>query len=444
MSDPIKTPDDLVKEFKKSGEFDRLRRELLTQFQNGEEIEAFWARVDDIARARLEAEDKLYLKAADTLHRELCRNSIERAAADVPLLADPAFAAGIRRHAENLVRRSSGLSGPVTLPLSATPVSDADEEIFLLYTRLAALKPADDSDAGHFHGLGSENSNEDTLIVRLELKKPSRSSRKSGSDVLGPGGRISRKTRGNKRKGTIKEEVHENVHESEPVTLEYELFQDKTALRTRSGDTGSVLWKASIEFLGLVLQQQYFPEPHHSLFDYAKLSQAHVLELGSGTGLLALALSPLVRKYTATDIPALIPLLRKNLHPSRNAITNSANATTTTITTTTTTTLNRTSITALDWTFPTSRQIDVQADVIDVLLVVDCIYHPTLVRPLLATMTALAVPRHTVALVVAELRAEDVLREFLEEWIASGWSVWSVAEGLLGARWGMWVAWREN
>ena len=35
--------------------------------------EAFWARVDEIARARLEAaeDNKLHLKAADTLHREL-------------------------------------------------------------------------------------------------------------------------------------------------------------------------------------------------------------------------------------------------------------------------------------------------------------------------------------------------------------------------------------
>jgi hypothetical protein len=35
--------------------------------------EAFWARVDDIAHARLEAaeDNKLHLKAADTLHREL-------------------------------------------------------------------------------------------------------------------------------------------------------------------------------------------------------------------------------------------------------------------------------------------------------------------------------------------------------------------------------------
>ena len=99
---------------------------------------------------------------------------------------------------------------------------------------------------------------------------------------------------------------------------------------------------------------------------------------------------------------------------------------------------------ALDWTLPPQRQIDIREDPPGVLLVVDCIYHPTLVRPLLTTMTALAAPRRTVALVVAELRAEDVLREFLQGWIALGWSIWSVAEDLLGPRWGMWVAWRES
>ncbi|KAI0284773.1 hypothetical protein BC826DRAFT_1054723 [Russula brevipes] len=114
MPDSIKTPDALVKEFKKSGEFDRLRRELLAQFQNEDGTEAFWARVDDIARTRLDAEDKLHLKAADTLHRELLQELdrfplVERAVADVPALADPEFAAGIRRHAESLVRRSRGI-----------------------------------------------------------------------------------------------------------------------------------------------------------------------------------------------------------------------------------------------------------------------------------------------------------------------------------------------
>ncbi|KAF8473694.1 putative methyltransferase-domain-containing protein [Russula ochroleuca] len=315
--------------------------------------------------------------------------------------------------------------GPISLPTDATFVSDADEEIFLLYTRLAALKPPDSSDTGNFHGLGTENSKEDALLVRIELKPPP-----TAYDPTPKSEKLNRNTgrrnRGKKREGSRSRSDYRK--ELEPVVLEYRLFQDITALRSRSGDTGSVLWKTSIEFLSLVLRQLHFPEPTRpGLFDYAKLRHTHVLELGAGTGLLALALSPLVRKYTTTDIPALLPLLRKNVL--------SAPPTTTGTTVT---------VAALDWTLPTLRQIDISADPPDVLLVVDCIYHPTLVRPLLATMTALAAPQHTVALVVAELRAEDVLRDFLEGWIELGWRVWSIAEGLLGPRWGMWVAWFEG
>ncbi|KAH9162715.1 hypothetical protein EDB89DRAFT_2079426 [Lactarius sanguifluus] len=84
-------------------------------------------------------------------------------------------------------------------------------------------------------------------------------------------------------------------------------------------------------------------------------------------------MSPLVRKYTATDIPALIPLLRKNVFSSP------ASASVT--------------VTALDWTLPTPGQL----------------------RPLLTTLgltrTALATPQRATAVVVAELRAEDVLQE---------------------------------
>jgi hypothetical protein len=149
---------------------------------------------------------------------------------------------------------ASGIpAGPISLPTDATFVSDADEEIFLLYTRLAALKPPDGSDTDHFHGLGSENSKQDSLLVRIELKPPppppstvtvatsepspasysekpdnrkagrrykKRESRQSRSDVLIGRGKV-----------------------LEPVVLEYRLFQDITALRSRSGDTGSVLWK---------------------------------------------------------------------------------------------------------------------------------------------------------------------------------------------------------
>ncbi|KAI0258905.1 hypothetical protein BC834DRAFT_834385 [Gloeopeniophorella convolvens] len=287
--------------------------------------------------------------------------------------------------------------GPLNLPASAVRVTDADEEIFLLYTSLAALKPADSSDAGHFHGLGFENSHEDTISVCIELTPPARP-------------RDQPRRRGKARRA---------AGADEPVVLEYELFQDRTALHSRRGDTGSVLWKASIEFLTLVLQQHRFP-PEYTLFDYVGLSAAHVLELGCappGTGLLARALAPLVRRYTATDIPALVPLLRKNLV----AVPGTAAA-------------------ALDWTLPAARQLDVSTGPPDLVLVVDCIYHPTLVRPLLETLRALGAP----ALVVAELRAEDVLREFLAGWLADGWHMWSVGEGLLGPRWGMWIGYPDN
>jgi len=118
-----------------------------------------------------------------------------------------------------------------------------------------------------------------------------------------------------------------------------------------------------------VLQQKHFPERRRGPFDYTKLSEAHILELEAGTGLFALALSPLVRKYTATDTPALPPLLNENIL-SASAI-----------------------VTALDWTLPAQRQFrDAASDAPDLLLVVDCVYPPALVCPLLATLTALATP----------------------------------------------------
>ena len=80
-------------------------------------------------------------------------------------------------------------------------------------------------------------------------------------------------------------------------TVEIELFQDKTALRTRKGDTGSVLWKArfvlwlleiifhethfrsSID-VGQLILQQYYSNSTESLLDRSLLERQHVLELG--------------------------------------------------------------------------------------------------------------------------------------------------------------------
>jgi hypothetical protein len=153
-------------------------------------------------------------------------------------------------------------AGPISLPTDATFVSDADEEIFLLYTRLAALKPPDSSDTGHFHGLGSENSKEDSLLVRIELQKPppssstttvttsasepSPASNSEKLDCRNAGRRNREKKKKKKREEGAQSRSDVPIGRGkvlEPVVFEYRLFQDITALRSRSGDTGSVLWK---------------------------------------------------------------------------------------------------------------------------------------------------------------------------------------------------------
>lgn len=161
--------------------------------------------------------------------------------------------------------------GPIFLPANATFVSDADEEIFLLYTRLATLKPPDNNNddnddddggqQGHFHGLGFENSKEDVLLVRIELKPPPpppplRLLTTTPTTACEPGQleQLDRNQKSSRRREDRREKQRKLRFEQggpkggagpEPVVvLEYELFQDKTALRSRSGDTGSVLWKA--------------------------------------------------------------------------------------------------------------------------------------------------------------------------------------------------------
>ncbi|KZV66286.1 hypothetical protein PENSPDRAFT_94981 [Peniophora sp. CONT] len=75
---PIKTPKALVLAFKKSGEFDRLRKQLLAQFQNSSAMETLTARVDDIPKRKFEEDERLTRKAPEDVHREQtgrsCRN----------------------------------------------------------------------------------------------------------------------------------------------------------------------------------------------------------------------------------------------------------------------------------------------------------------------------------------------------------------------------------
>ncbi|KAJ6607476.1 putative methyltransferase-domain-containing protein [Mycena sp. CBHHK59/15] len=309
--------------------------------------------------------------------------------------------------------------GLIRLPLGSERVTDADEEVFILYSS----PPSNEQ-----RGLGYLDSHADTLTLEFELKAVSRPSSTSKS----------------KRKPASRP--------MQDKTIEVQLSQDKTALRTRAGDTGSVVWKASIDFAQFILQENH--SKSRGFLDPEKLPHARVLELGSGTGLLTIALSPLVNQYTATDIEELVPLIRKNMslnfpgwphaHIKPGTMAPGSNVL----------------VSKLNWqtlhSTPVSRRAQVfplLSPPVDIVLVVDCIYHPSLLPALLATMDYVSAPESTAVVVLMELRAEDVTRQFLEGWLSLGggeWVIWRVGgeedamKGILakGKPYAMWVGWK--
>ncbi|KAG1773898.1 hypothetical protein EDD22DRAFT_857058 [Suillus occidentalis] len=121
----ITNPTQLIDEFKKSGEFDRLRRDLLSHFQRSDRTDAFKSRVDDIARQRLSSDPKLISMPNDAIQRELLGEIdrypiVERAVADAPLLSDPSFIAGIRASLERTMSAGRGEKNNTT-PSQSTP-----------------------------------------------------------------------------------------------------------------------------------------------------------------------------------------------------------------------------------------------------------------------------------------------------------------------------------
>ena len=130
-----------------------------------------------------------------------------------------------------------------------------------------------------------------------------------------------------------------------------------------------------------------------------------------------------------TDIPELIPLIKKNISinisstPTSNVIAQDLDWTT------------------LQSTPPMLRAKAFSFEDIDILLIVDCVYHPNLVSPLVDTIRYLTTPEKTRVVVVVELRAEDVVREFLEAWLRSDpmWQIWSVGEQKLDSAYALWV-----
>ncbi|KAH9938666.1 uncharacterized protein B0H18DRAFT_22606 [Fomitopsis serialis] len=113
---PIDNPAQLVEEFKKSGEFDRLRRELLAQFRSSDAMDTLMSRVEDIIKERLASDQKLYYMPETVMTRELMQELdryplVERAAGETRALSDPAFTSGVRNSIKSILqedRRNEG------------------------------------------------------------------------------------------------------------------------------------------------------------------------------------------------------------------------------------------------------------------------------------------------------------------------------------------------
>ncbi|CAE7168971.1 unnamed protein product [Rhizoctonia solani] len=297
----------------------------------------------------------------------------------------------------------------VVLPRGSCQVLDVDEEVFILYSRHFENKDEDG-----IQGLGSVDSLAGNLSLNFTIKPSSPEPDHASPEKS----RLKGRTRHKKASNSKSEQAEK--------TIEIEIFQDVTGLRSRKGDTGSVVWRASVHLAKLLLQQYYFPPhpPHSALFNPNRLANSRIVELGSGTGVLGRALLPLLSDnghITLTDLPELTPLLRKNAKS------------------------DKVSVEPLDWTWQILPKLTA-----DLVLCVDCIYNTALVRPLVRVLGTFDAP----VLVVIELRDEDVVREFLREWLewrphtgsqvpeGGGFQVWRLADHLLSSRFVAWLGWK--
>lgn len=152
---------------------------------------------------------------------------------------------------------------------------------------------------------------------------------------------------------TFVREIELDVGENEDVTLK--IYQ------MEKGDVGCVVWDAA-----LVLVYFISTEKCREKFIKGK----HVIELGSGTGVVGLASSVCkAESVTLTDLPNLIPLIKLNI--ARNTMQNDA-------------------ITAhaLDWFDSTDADkiLKCNSD-INCLLIADCVYYKEAVEPLVKTIS---------------------------------------------------------
>jgi len=272
------------------------------------------------------------------------------------------------------------LHGRINDTGSSTPVTDADDEIFDLYTALQRAPPA--------QGLGQVDARASTLSLSFDLRLPP------------------------------SEDARRRKRAAKTTRIDLELAQDLRSLRDTAGDTASVVWRASYLLCQLVLAQ------HGSATALLDLREASVVELGSGTGLSACALAPLCGSYIATDQPAALPLLRANILSNASAFPQSFSSAATVV--------------ELDWTEPMTPT----AHAPDLVLAIDCLFNPSLAVPLFDAIEATTAPVALVLSELRDQAVmHDFLSAWLasERWSISRLLPEALGDGELGQ--GRYVAW---
>ncbi|GFZ44261.1 hypothetical protein JCM24511_01983 [Saitozyma sp. JCM 24511] len=341
--------------------------------------------------------------------------------------------------------------GLFNFPPGSVLVEDADEEvseaeaeavgeaagvdvsIMELYMELASVSSSSADDAADSGGLGFLDSTKSAIDIDWELSPgvhevDSGIAETQGEDAASTSGgahRAGGAGSGSRRRTTGARGLKRTLPNPAParsVQVRATIQQDLGALKGRKGDAGSVLWRSSLHLAHHLLTQHHFqPSTHPPLLDPAVLGRTPILELGSGTGVLAVLLSGICAGYTATDRIENLRLVKRNLE------------------------LNGVSVEEVDWVAVSEgmarrRRADqrLKEHSPHLILAVDCIYNEHLIRPLVDTLEHYCPPGSgTVVWVVVELRSPDVLTLFLETWLNGGGAVTGMGMGTrTETRWG--------
>ncbi|RSH80770.1 hypothetical protein EHS25_007106 [Saitozyma podzolica] len=215
--------------------------------------------------------------------------------------------------------------GLFNFPPGSVLVEDADEEIMELYMDLASVSSSSADDAPDSGGLGFLDSTKSAIEIDWELSPgvhevDSGIVETRGEDAASTSGIASRAGgagSGSRRRTTGARAVKRTRPNPAPVRsvqVRATIQQDLGALKGRKGDTGSVLWRSSLHLAHHLLTQHHFPpSTHPPLLDPAVLGRTAILELGAGTGVLAVLLSGMCGGYTASDRIENLRLVKRNL-----------------------------------------------------------------------------------------------------------------------------------